>query len=100
MLSYGDEEFWDLKESAKWSLDVRERKRAIMQLANSYGLKAVQPITEIKEVAAYDELRKACIEAIKIASKGRSASALRPIRRKRKAKNRAKAAKSKRRNSQ
>jgi hypothetical protein len=68
MLASMDERFWELKESAKWSLDVKERKRAIRELANSYGPSAMQSIAEIRDIAAYDEIRKACMEAIKSAA--------------------------------
>lgn len=57
--------FWELKESAKWSLDVSERKNAIKQLAEYYGQDAIQSIAEIRDVAAYDEIRQACADAIK-----------------------------------
>jgi hypothetical protein len=71
-----DDKFWELKESAKWSLDVNERKQAIRQLAAAYGPEAIQSIAEIRDVSAYDEIKQACIEAIKAASvrdaKGRS----------------------------
>lgn len=70
MLVSINDRFWELKESAKWSLDVYERKQAIRELANSYGSEAIQSIVEIRDVAAYGEIRKACIEAIKSASKG------------------------------
>ena len=62
-----DDTFYELKESAKWSLDVDERKKAIRLLA-SYGPGAIQSIREIKDVTAYNEVKKACIEAIKTAS--------------------------------
>ncbi len=65
-----DERFWQLKESAKWSLDVDERRRAIAELASSYGREAIQAISEVRDVAAYDEIKSACIAAIK--SAGRS----------------------------
>jgi len=64
-----DERFWELKESAKWSLDVRERRQAIEELASSYGRNAIEAISEIKDVSAYDEIRNACIAAIKSASR-------------------------------
>jgi hypothetical protein len=60
--------FWELKESAKWSLDVSERKNAIKQLAEYYGQDAIQSIAEIRDVAAYDEIRQACADAIKAAA--------------------------------
>lgn len=72
MLVSVNDRLWELKESAKWSLDVDERKQAIRELANSYGPDAIQSIAEIRDVAAYAEIRKACIEAIKSASKGKS----------------------------
>ena len=68
MLAAVDDRFWELKESAKWSLDVNERKHAIRQLAESYGLEAIQSIAEIRDISAYDDIKKACIEAIKAAS--------------------------------
>jgi hypothetical protein len=63
-----DDRFWELKEEAKWSLDVKERKKSIRMLADFYGPDAVQSIAEIRDVAAYDEIRKACIEAIRAVS--------------------------------
>ncbi|MGI0029547.1 MAG: hypothetical protein ACREAQ_07550 [Nitrososphaera sp.] len=68
MRTIGDR-FWQLKESAKWSLDMNERRQAIEELAGSYGKEALQAILEIKDVTAYDEIRKACAEAIKEARK-------------------------------
>jgi hypothetical protein len=65
MLALADEKFWELKEAAKWSLDVSERKRAIRQLATLYGTEAIKSIAEIREVAAYDAIRAACIDAIR-----------------------------------
>lgn len=70
MLVSINDRLWELKESAKWSLDVHERKQAIRELANTYGPEALKSIAEIRDVAAYGEIRKACIEAIKSASKG------------------------------
>ncbi len=66
MHSIGDR-FWKLKESAKWSLDMNERRQAIEELAGSYGKEALQAILEIKDVTAYDEIKKACAEAIRSA---------------------------------
>ena len=67
-----DERYWQLKESAKWSLEVDERRRAIRELARGYGSDAIQAIQEIKDVSAYDEIKSACIEAIKSAKKAHS----------------------------
>jgi hypothetical protein len=68
VLAAVDDKFWELKESAKWSLDVNERKHAIRQLAESYGPEAIQSIAEIRDISAYDDIKKVCIEAIKAAS--------------------------------
>ena len=67
-----DDTFWELKEEAKWSLDVNERKKSIRMLADYYGPDAVQSIAEIRDVAAYDEIKRACIEAIRAVSSRRS----------------------------
>lgn len=71
MLARLDDRFWELKEEAKWSLDVKERKKSIRMLADFYGPAAVQSIAEIRDVAAYDEIRKECIEAIRAVSRHR-----------------------------
>ena len=68
-----DDRFWELKEAAKWSLDVNERKKSIRLLADYYGPQAVQSITEIRDVAAYDEIKRACIEAIRAVSSHKTA---------------------------
>jgi hypothetical protein len=68
LLARLDDRFWELKEEAKWSLDVSKRKKSIRMLADFYGPAAVQSITEIRDVAAYDEIKKACIEAIRAVS--------------------------------
>ena len=71
MLARLDDRFWELKEEAKWSLDVSKRKKSIRMLADFYGPAAVQSIAEIRDVAAYDEIKKACIEAIRAVSSHR-----------------------------
>jgi hypothetical protein len=67
-----DERYWQLKESAKWSLEVDERRRAIRELVSGYGMDAIQAIEEVKDVSAYDEIKRACIEAIKSANNAHS----------------------------
>jgi hypothetical protein len=67
-----DERFWQLKASAKWSLEVDERRRAIRELVSGYGRDAIQAIQEVKDVSAYDEIKRACIEAIKSAKNAHS----------------------------
>ena len=64
-----DDTIYELKESAKWSLDVDERKKAIRILAG-YGPAAVKSIAEVRNVAVYDEIKVACVETIKAASAG------------------------------
>jgi hypothetical protein len=73
LLARLDDRFWELKEAAKWSLDVNERKKSISMLADYYGPAAVQSIAEIRDVAAYDEIKKACIEAMRAVSSGKTA---------------------------
>lgn len=68
MMARPGDAVWELKESAKWSLDLNDRKRAIKLLA-SYGPGAIQSIAEIRDVSAYEEIRKACIEAIRAAAR-------------------------------
>jgi hypothetical protein len=80
-----DERYWQLKESAKWSLEVDERRRAIKELVSGYGMDAIQAIEEVKDVSAYDEIKKACIEAIKSARNAHSPAAHRKKKKSRKA---------------
>lgn len=65
---------WELKEAAKWSLSLEERKKAVTDLINSYGEDAIQVLSEIRETTVYDEIRKACVEAMMSASKNQQGS--------------------------
>lgn len=56
---------FELKEKAKWSRDPEEMKTAIKELL-THGHNAVPSLQEILNVTAYDEVRMACIEAIRI----------------------------------
>lgn len=56
---------FELKEKAKWSRDPEEMKTAIKELSTR-GHIAVPSLQEILNVTAYDEVRMACIEAIRI----------------------------------
>ena len=76
MPGHVDDKFWELKESAKWSLDLGERKAAVKQLAKLYGPAAFDSIAEIRDVSAFEEIRRACIEAIKHASANGKAAPL------------------------
>jgi len=56
--------FFELKERAKWSHDSVEKKNAISELS-THGDGALPALEEILSVTAYDEIRAACMEAIK-----------------------------------
>lgn len=55
-----------LKETAKWSDDPEQKKTAIKELT-TYGENALTALQEIMNVTAYDEIKAACIDAIKAA---------------------------------
>jgi hypothetical protein len=57
---------WDLKETAKWSDSPEERKAAVKTLSTR-GEAAMPSLEEIMAVTAYEEIKKACIEAMKTA---------------------------------
>lgn len=69
MLSFSDGRFWELKEAAKWSLALDERKKAVAELISTYGEAALQVLSEIKDITVHDEIRKICMEAIMSAEK-------------------------------
>ena len=56
---------FELKEKAKWSRDPEEMKTAIKELS-THGNIAVPSLREILNVTAYEEIRMACIDAIKV----------------------------------
>jgi hypothetical protein len=57
---------WDLKEAAKWSSTPEEKKAAIKTLS-ARGQEAVPTLEEVMSTTAYDDIRAACMEAIKSA---------------------------------
>lgn len=59
-----DKSVWELKETAKWSSSPQERKEAVTKLS-ARGAEALPSLDEIMSVTAYDDIRAACIEAIK-----------------------------------
>lgn len=63
------EKIKELKLAAKWATDSAEKKKAIAELSK-YGREALPAIEEVLGVTAYDDVKAACIEAIK--SAGRS----------------------------
>jgi hypothetical protein len=66
---------FELKERAKWSRDAAEKKTAIKELS-THGDRALAALDEILSVTAYDDIRAACMEAIKaIEGKGGAAPA-------------------------
>ena len=56
--------FFELKEMAKWSRDPEEKKTAIKELS-AHGEKALTQLEEILNVTAFEDIKTACIEAIK-----------------------------------
>jgi hypothetical protein len=56
---------FELKEKAKWSHDFEEKESAIRELS-THGLNAVPSLEEILNITAYDDIKKACTEAIRV----------------------------------
>lgn len=59
-----DRSLWNLKEAAKWASNPQERKEAVTRLS-ARGAEALPSLEEIMKVTAYEDIRAACIEAIK-----------------------------------
>lgn len=57
-------DLWKLKQRAKWSHNMRERKAAITELS-FHGKEALPYLNEILNITTYDEIKAACIEAIR-----------------------------------
>lgn len=55
----------ELKLTAKWSTENREKKKAIFELSR-YGQDGVSAIQEILGVTAYADVKQACLDAIKM----------------------------------
>jgi hypothetical protein len=55
---------FELKEKAKWSSDPEEKKAAIKELS-THGENAISELQEIMSITAYEDIKKACAEAIK-----------------------------------
>lgn len=68
-----DKTISQLKETAKWSRDQEEKKTAIKELS-AHGENGLTAPEEILNVTVYDEIKAACIEAIKAAKDKDSAS--------------------------
>jgi hypothetical protein len=55
---------FELKEKAKWSTDPEEKKAAIKELS-THGENAISELQEIMNISAYEDIKNACVEAIK-----------------------------------
>jgi hypothetical protein len=55
----------ELRYAAKWSPNIEEKKNAIRELASSFGERAIPVLNEIMGVTVYEEIKQACVEAIK-----------------------------------
>jgi len=75
-LSQKDEKLWELKEAAKWSLSLEERKKAIADLVNNYGENALPVLSEIKDTTVHEEIKKVCVEATMSAGKAHAEPAV------------------------
>jgi hypothetical protein len=57
-------EIWELEQTAKWSHSLRQKKIAIKELS-FHGDLAIPYLDEVMNVTTYDEIKAACMEAIK-----------------------------------
>lgn len=56
---------FELKEKAKWSRDPEEKRIAIKELS-TFGQAAIPQLEEILNITAYEDIKTACAEAIKV----------------------------------
>lgn len=68
---------FELKETAKWSSKVDEKRNAISELAGP-GTEAVSTLEEIRSVEVNDEIRQLCAEAIRKARGAKEANLKEP----------------------
>jgi hypothetical protein len=72
---YADlERIRDLKQTAKWSTDSKEKEQAILQLRRR-GSEALPAIREILAITAYDEIKQTCVEAIRLLGRAQDKNA-------------------------
>lgn len=64
MNSVNSDDIKELKLVAKWSVDSNEKKKAISQLLR-YGDEARPAFEEILGITAYNDVKRACMEALK-----------------------------------
>src|SRR5437867_11805210 len=55
----------ELKLTAKWSADNNEKKKAVLQLIR-YGNEARPAIEEVLGITVHDDVKQACLNAIKL----------------------------------
>ena len=68
---------FELKETAKWSSKVDEKRNAISELAG-LGTETVSTLEEIRSVEVNDEIRQLCAEAIRKARGAKEANQKEP----------------------
>lgn len=68
-LANTDAIFWELKQAAKWSLNLPERIQAIQELGNLFGKDALPALHEVRDTTVHDQVKAMCIEVIKSAGK-------------------------------
>jgi|SRR5581483_462100 len=71
MADTDSERIRELKMTAKWSTDSNEKKGAISELLQ-YGDEGRLAIQEVLSVTAYDDVKQACLEAIRSIGRGQS----------------------------
>jgi hypothetical protein len=64
MQSGNSDRIRELKLTAKWSANSNEKKKAILQLTR-YGDEARPAIEEVLGITAYDDVKQACLNAIR-----------------------------------
>jgi hypothetical protein len=69
MESGNSEKIKELKLIAKWSAESNEKKKAIVQLQR-FSEEARPAIEEVMAVTAYDDIRQACLNAIRFLANG------------------------------
>ncbi len=64
----------ELKMAAKWSTDGDEKKSAISELLQ-YGDEGISAIQEVLSVTAYEDVKQACLEAIRSIGRAQKSNA-------------------------
>ena len=70
LMEFGNsEKIKELKLIAKWSAEINEKKKAILQL-RQFSEEARPAIEEVMAVTAYDDIKQACLHAIRSLADG------------------------------